>query len=759
MAVRREVEVYGDWPDHPEGRGRWTCGSGFLLAGRLVLTAAHVVCPAGGPLATVKVRGESGGLVDAAVVWQRWVDDVDVALLEITGRDWVEPVWRHPVRWGRLVTTRAGQGCEATGFPAVVATPRRRETHHAIGVVNPRSLVKSGLYAVEVTNPPAEPGPDGSGWRGMCGAAVLCRGLLVGIVTVDPAGFASRRLITVPITAVAADPGFARVVAEHTGRTPIVEPVELAGLAEPVSLPASPAELLRADAATAPFRARPELEQLRLWCQSEQWSGVRLVVGAGGQGKTRLARHLAGSLTGRGWATLVLGEHATSEDIAVLAQVAVPTLVVVDYAEGRTAQLDPLIAALDQAEAKVRLLLLARTAGAWRTDRVAPVAHLSVLADERIVVSLGPVEPDPDGRRRAWREAVDALASRLAVLDTYQGIAWPDVAAGMVEPILDGERFRTILAVQMHALAALLHAGDPVPTTTDAARDAQAVLLEHEARYWSRVADRFGITLAPATRRFLVATATLWGASTREEAHRVLATAVGPATPDVVTNAADWLATLYRDSGRYWSGLQPDPLGEYFIGTTLGPGGDCPALISGPMTHASPGQLEQALTVLGRAHPRHPHLAEVITDTVLAGGVAGARAAVAVAPRLEQPQPVLAALDRFVDAAGLAQLDEVDAVLPRFSLLLTQTTLRTATARVRLLRVATDQNRETYLPALAGSVNNLALRLADVGRRVEGLAAAREAAEFYYELARTDLVLYGPRAERARELVASMGGE
>ena len=162
----------------------------------------------------------------------------------------------------------------------------------------------------------------------------------------DPKGFDSRRLITVPVSRVTGDAGFAALVAEHTGSAPLVEPVELAGLAEPVVAPDSPAGLLRADAATAPFRDRPELAQLLDWCADPAWSGVRLVVGAGGQGKTRLARHLATQLAGHGWATVMIGEHARPEDLAVLGEVAVSTLVVVDYAEGRTDQLTPLIAAM-----------------------------------------------------------------------------------------------------------------------------------------------------------------------------------------------------------------------------------------------------------------------------------------------------------------------------------------------------------------------------------------------------------------------------
>ncbi|MGH3611428.1 MAG: trypsin-like peptidase domain-containing protein [Pseudonocardia sp.] len=89
MVVRREVEVYAEWRAHPPDRKRWECGSGHLLSGRLVLTAAHVVCPAGQALSTVQVRAQSGRLVDAAVVRHRNEGDVDVAVLVISDPDWV----------------------------------------------------------------------------------------------------------------------------------------------------------------------------------------------------------------------------------------------------------------------------------------------------------------------------------------------------------------------------------------------------------------------------------------------------------------------------------------------------------------------------------------------------------------------------------------------------------------------------------------------------------------------------------------------
>ena len=756
MMVGREVEVYSDWTDHSPDERRFRSGSGYLLGGRLVVSAAHVVCPGGHASLRVAVQvrvGTGPRLLAATVVWRHPDLEVDVALLEVIDSAWPTPVWRHPVRWGRLVTTRARQRCEATGFPKVTATPSYRDSHTADGLVNPKTLVKASRYAMEVINPPAVPDPDGSRWAGMSGAGVLCNGLLTGIVVEDPAGFDSRRLVSIPVTACTSDPQFAELVAQHVGAVPIVESVELAGLAEPVPATDSPAGLLRADAAAAPFRARPELAGLIDWCHGPGWSSTRLVVGAGGQGKTRLARHLAGQVTGEGWATVVLGEHVGAADLTVLAEMAAPTLVIVDYAEGRTHQLVPLIQALDRAEAKVRLLLLARTAGAWRTERVNPAPQLAVLADDQIVVTLRPVEPTPAGREQAWRQAVVALAPRLAGLEGHQDIPWTALTATLSPPPLAGERYRTILAVQMHALAALLQAGDPAPV---GGRDARDVLLDHESRYWTRVADRFGITLTPATRRCLVATATLWGAKTAVDAASLLAATLTGADPDTLHNVAQWLATLYQDGERYWSGMLPDPLAEYFLGTVLGPDGRCPTLITNTLRQASPAQLEHALTVLGRAHPEHPHLTPCISQTVLGADPASGAAAIAVAPRLEQPQPLLTALDQLIDTADIATLQEINDAFPRFSMLLGPATLKAAEALAALLRHATEADRNAYLPALAGSVNNLAIRLGEAGRYEQALLLAREAAAHYHDLARTNPDVFGSAAEHADRLVTAL---
>ncbi|MGH3855862.1 MAG: hypothetical protein ACRDR6_20720, partial [Pseudonocardiaceae bacterium] len=116
-----------------------------------------------------------------------------------------------------------------------------------------------------------------------------------------------------------------------------------------------------------------------------------------------------------------------------------------------------------------------------------------------------------------------------------------------------------------------------------------------------------------------------------------------------------------------------------------------------------------------------------------------------MAPRLEAPQPLLTALDeRLIPTADLPTLQALPDALPRYSLLLSPITVRIAAALVDLHRVATETDRDIHLPDLAMSVHNLAIRLAEAGRRAEGLAAAQEAVQLRRELVELNRDAYLP---------------
>ena len=559
--MAREAEVYSRLPEAAIVGSSWSSASGHALGGRLILTAAHGVMRGGTVAAELLVRLDSPTLFKAEVVWFRLNESVDVALLLVNDPAWVAPTGVRGVRWGQFVTRNASQACEVIGYPEVVARPRQRDTHHASGFINPASLSKSGMYAMEVPQAPATKN-DGSPWAGMSGAAILRHGAIVAIVVEDAAGFDAHRLIAVPVSAFVDDPEFARVVERETKREIVIESVELLPIAVTSPRLTSPAVLLRADIAPTPFRPRSELDTLRKWCSGEVIWSSRLLVGPGGQGKTRVARQLARSLQRHHWATLILSDLAARDELQVLAQVDRPLLVIVDYADGRIPQLAVLAEALAAADRPVRLLLLARTAGTWRTQQLSgtdpPSAHLDFLPSTP-VINLGQLEGTPRGRQEAWQEAAFSFAAALRHVDGYDEPAWNDIAITMQPPSLAGERYRTILGIQWDALASLLQLAKQLEVPDD---NPATVLLAHEERYWKRTQIGRFVNLTNRSLGEAVATASLWGASNESEA--VLTLRSIPSLREVVEDdligIATWLQMLYAEDGRYWSRLQPDRL-------------------------------------------------------------------------------------------------------------------------------------------------------------------------------------------------------
>ncbi len=99
----------------------------------------------------------------------------------------------------------------------------------------------------------------------------------------------------------------------------------------------SPAGLLRPDRGIVEFTGRAAvLSALRVWCQSGAAVSVRVLTGAGGTGKTRLALRLAAEWEAAGnlWRLVDAGAEGTVIE-AARAVSSGPVLLVVDYAETR----------------------------------------------------------------------------------------------------------------------------------------------------------------------------------------------------------------------------------------------------------------------------------------------------------------------------------------------------------------------------------------------------------------------------------------
>ncbi|WP_345636772.1 tetratricopeptide repeat protein [Rugosimonospora acidiphila] len=721
--------------------GAWSCGSGVWLSDRLVVTAAHVVTDPDTPVSAIQL-GPGSEAVRGRVVWSGREIGVDVALVEVADSGSAPVSRRHGVRWGRLVGTAPAVPCTGWGFPEVVASPDMRDVEQMSGRINPGRLAKAGLLSIGVDAPPervkAQVTGGGSPWAGMSGAGVWCGELLVGVVVRDPAGFDGRRLAAVPVARLLADARFAGLVADAASRPAVVEPVELDGLFTSPPLPTSPALLLRADVAAVTFRGASRLtllDDLQTWCERPTGFGVRLVVGPGGQGKSRLARELVERMRAAGWVAGAVRPLPDESAVIALGSLGVDVLLVVDYAEARGEQLLDLVNKLARSEHRVRMLLLARGAGEWRQEVAARDETLAPVADCP-VDALGPVEPDPAGRQDLFHDAVRDLAARLPQVPGYGDAEWPTLAetvATRPPAELETSRFATVLAVQMGALASLLETAYP---SVDKGR-AEEVLLRHESRYWTTTATTGKVTLSPVTLPVVVAAAAVFGADTRDQAATIVEHLPGTRDQSEDQRAAivRWLARLYPTDGGWWGALTPDVLAEYHITQILA---EQPHLFDQAAGHADQGQWERALTVLTRAAATRPQLTPVLVGLIGLHSTLSLPIAIAVATEAADPQPVLQAIATTLGHIGEDDLELMLAVhdaIPQDTQVLRDTAAQITARLVHLYRTRSNTDPDAYLPHVAGSLNNLSNRLTGLGRWEEGLAAVQEAVEVYRELA------------------------
>ena len=306
----RAVEVLCDCG--PGSQPRWLAGSGYLVGGRWVLTAAHnvdylQVVPDGRLL----VRRMGAGRAElAAQVVVAGTESADLALLEVTDPAFVEAL--TPVSWARVNRGRPEilTGCWAVGCPAFKQRKQADapsgwliDTEQVAGQIRPGSDLQSGLLSLQVTSAPRLL-PEGSlaqsEWAGMSGAAVFVadpfRGqVAVGVVIehLRPEGVSSLTLL--PVTALTA------LLAGQTGRGAaardelrIDDPGRWLDLPRPQSRPAPYyRETISGFAARTPVLLNRGEELAELIAFSVTGTeGYRWLIGSPWAGKTALVAHL-----------------------------------------------------------------------------------------------------------------------------------------------------------------------------------------------------------------------------------------------------------------------------------------------------------------------------------------------------------------------------------------------------------------------------------------------------------------------------------
>ncbi|WP_245654408.1 tetratricopeptide repeat protein [Streptomyces violens] len=741
----------------PVGGGDTHFGSGYLLAPRLVLTAAHILGEEENhplPGEVTVCRPDAGARqFPATVCWYLQAGQVDAALLEVDrAADWPVPASlreqelarQPPQRWGELIGTHK-LPIDAAGFPYMQrADDGVRANEQLTGHIQPGTggdVHRYEIFSSDPTLPRYRPG--GSRWSGMSGAAVVrsdppYRDVLCGVVCEDLRSTGGSRLTVTPAYVLLAHPDFRALVTQHSGWEPVLEPADAAHLltpAVPVRDLRSPAMLLRADVEAVRFAGRDRLlGQLLAWCERPEAFAVQVLTGPAGQGKTRLARHLRAQLRNGTWATGQLRTPSTDSveppDLSGL-DTNRDLLLVVDYAENVPYLVRHLIEHLHSARHRTRILLLARADGPWREHSLGAGYPTHDILASAPLIELGPLHPlqtppgsrsvAPAGRSEAFAQASTDLAQLLG--HVVPGVDWPESASVRPPDDLHAPHYGSVLTLQMTALVSLLQHG-PDPVEALAGEPPEATLLRHEARYWEQSAKSrgFRLGLPPATLHRAVATAVLCGAATKKEAVRAARKIPGVPARKALT-VAGWLRCLYpAEPGRYWGSLQPDRVAEFHASRCLN---RLEVPLAKLLTRASAGQQAQTVTVLARAALGHynAHRSSE-SDSVLRG-----------------LYDALATVPLRTDA-----LDGITAALPHPSRILTGLALR-------LEEDLTNRRRATAPPSgqpdLARSLPDLGMYLWEAGQREDALASADEAVQLYRHLAGTSRAAHGPNLARA----------
>ncbi|MFE2104758.1 hypothetical protein ACFXAF_02635 [Kitasatospora sp. NPDC059463] len=527
-----------------------------------------------------------------------------------------------------------------------------------------------------------------------------------------------------------------------------------------------PLQLLRPEHNVVPFQARDELTVLTGWCRSVaegRHTGVAVVHGVGGAGKTRLALEVAHRLAERdGWYAGYLRKDTPGLDW--LGVVTSPTLVVLDYADARPAEARQLLSVLrrrtERGGAPAVVLMTARsTDGQWLDDLRRAWTNDGHLCRERPPMPLPPEHPDGDA---LVRRAVEAFRLDGEPVD-------PETAAGPVP-----RNWTTLDRLLRTFLAARTRGRGRLPTTR---AELYEEVLHHEHSYWAQVYRRATGTTGDAPLDVLDRAVT--SLTLRTPASRPWVVDALRAVEELADDGRwrEQVRTTLTDCLRPAPGepltLRPDPIADHLVLRTLR---EDDGLLAAALEGLDDERVLDALRQFNRAAAADPGAAADLITGWIGGGENRWLPVLVVA--FAQRGAALEALERLVAAAQApVWLNDLTHAIPHSTLGLPHLALRAELRclddprlagqddqrATRLLRVSHRQadvgddsgslesaakalvlfrrlanaDPATHLPALATALNNLAVRQAAAGDRLAALTTATEAVDIWHRLATT----------------------
>ena len=494
----------------------------------------------------------------------------------------------------------------------------------------------------------------------------------------------------------------------------------------------SPLQLIKARTGIVPFTGRDKLMELTDWANAQPREGledlaVAVVTGVGGSGKTRLAAELCSNLEKKGWvAGFVPKTTGLSEaELTWLTKVESHLLLVLDYAEeSRRTDLADLLHRLRERGAPTRVVLTARSAGAWLDDLLEDKALSGAMAQ-----GLRRVELPRQAKTSA--RMVGRAAKRFA---RQLGKPEPDDVG-----IPENSRWTTLDFVLHGWLIASEVGAASLPNSRERLYEE---ILRREIEYWQDEAALRGMAkVSEATLRTSAAALSLIGPRTVSEMADVLSRLPEWSEAELRKTYAELLLKVLADPGEAYV-LRPDPVAEKLVvevfvddGETLDDPEELLDKVLPPDPLSDPRLNEDtcppAIARRALCHGRQSQqVCDVITRCTSQGDAPAAQLAHSalrcrthlwisgLEAALKQGGPFVTVLeDALKGGMNIPAAEIADSIPSRHSYL----------RNVAVAAMTSDRKRDMKAAERAAYMNNLSNRLSEVGDRGGALEAIREA--------------------------------